>query len=360
MCPTDIGPPDYKTMLPEVVKNNYGKWKYHELLKPGVLKHVGESGDAVYTVRAGSPKLVSTDFIRDLCEVADKFCDGHLRFTSRYNPEFLTPKEENIEPIIEELTKLGLPVGGTGSGPGSCLSNVIHTQGWIHCHGAATDASGVVKALMDELNDYFIGKKMLPAKMRVSLACCINMCGAIHASDLGIVGMHTRVPAVDHEKLHVLCEIPTTAKSCPTSAIRRHPDSAIKSVVINEEKCMYCGNCFTVCPALPIANAEGDGIAILVGGKVSNARKPPMLSRVIVPYLPNNPPRWPEVVDVVKNIIEVYCDNARLGERMGEWIGRVGWDRFFTLCDLPFPIQLVDDFEHARESLRTTTQFKWS
>ncbi len=42
---TDIGPPDYKLMLPEAVRNNYGKWKYHEILKPGVMKHVGETGD---------------------------------------------------------------------------------------------------------------------------------------------------------------------------------------------------------------------------------------------------------------------------------------------------------------------------
>ena len=27
-----------------------------------------------------------------------------------------------------------------------------------------------------------------------------------------------------------------------------------------------------------------------------------MFSRLIVPYLPNNPPRWPEVVDIIKKI----------------------------------------------------------
>jgi hypothetical protein len=29
-------------------------------------------------VRAGSPRLVSVDFIRDLCNIADQYCDGHL------------------------------------------------------------------------------------------------------------------------------------------------------------------------------------------------------------------------------------------------------------------------------------------
>jgi dissimilatory sulfite reductase beta subunit len=207
---TDIGPPDFRGMLPDAITNNYGKWKYHETLRPGVLKHTSETGGAIFTVRAGSPRLVSIDFIRDLCDVADKFCDGHLRFTSRFNVEFLTDKEGNVQGIIEEMDKLGLPVGGTGP----CVSNIVHTQGWIHCHSAATDASGLVKAVMDEMYEYFTSMK-LPAFVRIAVACCINMCGAVHCSDLAIVGIHTKPPKVDHEKVLAQCEIPTTINPAP-------------------------------------------------------------------------------------------------------------------------------------------------
>ena len=303
---TDIGPPDFRTMLPEVIKKNYGQWKYHEIVRAGVLKHVAENGDELYTVRAGSPSLVSIDFIRDLCDVADKYCDGHLRFTSRNNVEFLTPDKTKVEPLIQKLRKLGMPVGGTGD----CISNIVHTQGWIHCHSAATDASGIVKAIMDGLYDHFTEMK-LPNHLRISLACCINMCGAIHCSDLAVVGVHTKPPRPDHDKVLAQCEIPTTIQSCPTGAVRRHPDPNVKSVVVKEDLCMYCANCFTVCPAMPLADAETDGVAIYAGGKVSNARKPPMFSRMVVPFLPNHPPRWPEVVDVLKKIVEVYAASAK-------------------------------------------------
>ena len=37
---TDIGPRDYKEFLPPVIKRNFGKWLYHEILEPGVLVHV--------------------------------------------------------------------------------------------------------------------------------------------------------------------------------------------------------------------------------------------------------------------------------------------------------------------------------
>jgi sulfite reductase beta subunit len=42
---TDIGPPHYEKYLPPIIKENYGKWKYHEIVKSGVLLHVSDSPD---------------------------------------------------------------------------------------------------------------------------------------------------------------------------------------------------------------------------------------------------------------------------------------------------------------------------
>src|SRR5271157_2707897 len=243
MAKTDIGPPDYHMMLPETIKNNYGQWKYHEILKPGLMKHVSEKGDELFTVRVGSPRLVSIDFIRDLCDIADKYCDGHLRFTSRSNVEFMTPKKENVEPLIKDVQKLGLPVGGIGN----VISNVVHTQGWIHCHSSATDASGLVKSVMDALFDHFTEQK-LPAKLRIAVACCLNMCGAVHCSDIAILGIHRKPPKIQHNVLPKVCEVPTLIASCPTGAIRPKSVDGKQSVEVVEEQCMYCGNCYTVCP----------------------------------------------------------------------------------------------------------------
>jgi len=135
---TDIGPPHYEKFLPPVIKKNYGKWKYHEILKPGVLMHVGESGDKLYSVRAATPRLMSIHSIRLFADIADEFCDGYLRFTSRNNVEFLLTDESKIDAVIERCTKEGYSVGGTGNS----ITNIVHTQGWVHCHSAATDASG--------------------------------------------------------------------------------------------------------------------------------------------------------------------------------------------------------------------------
>ena len=351
---TDIGPPKFDKFLPPIIKENYGKWKYHEILEPGVLVHVSESGAKVYSVRGGSPRLVTTDFVKELCDVADKFCDGYLRFTSRNNVEFLLTDQSKIAGVKDACKKLGVPIGATGHS----LSNIVHTQGWVHCHTPAIDASGIVKAVMDDLYEYF-GSHKLPAQVRIALACCLNMCGAVHCSDIAILGIHRTPPKVNHERLRHLCEIPTTIAACPTGAIRPNPDKALKSVIINEERCMYCGNCYTMCPALPVFDAKRGGVALLVGGKVSNSKTPPMFSKLAVPYLPNNPPRWPEVVQSIRKILTKYAEGANKWERVGEWVERIGWEKFFEVCDIPFTFQHIDDYRWAYDTYRTSMHFKF-
>jgi sulfite reductase beta subunit len=350
---TDIGPPNYENFLHPVIKKNYGQWKFHESLGPGLLCHTAESGDKIFSVRAGSPRLLSIQTIRFFADLADKYCGGYLRFTSRNNVEFLTDNQENIAPLKEELLKAGFPVGGTNN----AISNIVHTQGWVHCHSAATDASGIVKCVMDALCDRFT-QQNLPGKLRIALACCLNMCGAVHCSDIAILGVHRMPPKVKQDLVPKVCEIPTLISSCPTGAIR--PGSGDGKVVdVIEEQCMFCGNCYTVCPAMPLNDPVNDGVSIWVGGKVSNARSAPKFSKLAIPYIPNNPPRWPEVVDAVVNIVDVYAKHARKFERMGEFIDRIGWPKFFKLTGIEFTRYHLDDFKFAGTTYARSTHLRY-
>jgi len=362
---SDIGPRKYDEFYPAVIAANKGKWLYHEYLKPGVLVHVSETGDKVFTVRCGGARLMSVTHIREICEIADKHCDGHLRFTTRNNIEFMVDEESKVQPLLDDLESrkfaggsFKFPVGGTGAG----VSNIVHTQGWIHCHTPATDASGPVKAVMDELFADFQDHRM-PAHVRVSLACCLNMCGAVHCSDIAILGYHRKPPLLDHEYLDKMCEIPLAIAACPTAAIRpakvEFKGEKVKSVAVKEERCMFCGNCYTMCPSMPLADTEGDGIVIMAGGKVSNRITPPAFSKVVVAFIPNEAPRWPQTAATIKNMIEVYAKDARKYERLGEWAERIGWERFFEKCELPFTHHLIDDFrDPAYYTWRQTTQYK--
>jgi sulfite reductase beta subunit len=364
---TDIGPRHYEEFFPPVIKKNFGKWLYHEILEPGVLVHVAESGDEVYTVRVGGCRLMTVSHLREICEIADKHCDGYLRFTTRNNVEFMVDSKDKVEPLKKDLLSrkqpggcFKFPVGGTGAG----VTNIVHTQGWIHCHTPATDASGPVKATMDVLFDEFTNMR-LPAQVRVSLACCLNMCGAVHCSDIAILGYHRKPPMLDHEYLDKMCEIPLAIAACPTAAIKpskvEFKGEKLNSVAVNNERCMFCGNCYTMCPAMPLADAEGDCVVLMVGGKVSNRISAPKFSKVAVPFLPNNPPRWPETTAAIKKIIDVYAADAKKYERVGEWAERIGWEKFFEKCGLEFTHHLIDDFrDPAYFTWRQTTNFKFT
>jgi sulfite reductase beta subunit len=99
-------------------------------------------------------------------------------------------------------------------------------------------------------------------------------------------------------------------------------------------------------------------VSIWVGGKVSQARTEPKFSKLAIPYLPNNPPRWPETVAAVKNIVEVYAKGARKFERLGEWIDRIGWPKFFELTEIEFTKYHIDDFTHAGETYQRSVHFR--
>jgi sulfite reductase beta subunit len=363
---TDIGPKKYDEFYPPVIAKNKGKWLYHEILEPGVLVHVAESGDKVFTVRVGGARLMSITHIREMCDIADKHCGGHFRFTTRNNIEFMADTEEGAKALKQDLESrkfaggsFKFPVGGTGAG----VTNIIHTQGWVHCHTPATDASGPVKATMDELFSDFQNMR-LPAQLRVSLACCLNMCGAVHCSDIAILGYHRKPPLLDHEYLDKMCEIPLAIAACPTAAIKPAKvdvgGEQVKSVAVNEERCMFCGNCYTMCPSMPLADTEGDGIVIMAGGKVSNRISAPKFSKVVVAFIPNEPPRWESTTKCIKGIVEAYAANARKYERLGDWAERIGWERFFEKCELEFTHHLIDDFrDPAYYTWRQTSNFKF-
>jgi sulfite reductase beta subunit len=86
----------------------------------------------------------------------------------------------------------------------------------------------------------------------------------------------------------------------------------------------------------------------------------PKFSKVVVAFQPNNTPRWPEMTTVIKKIIEVYAGDANKYERLGEWAERIGWERFFDKCELPFTHHLIDDFrDPAYYTWRQSSQFKF-
>jgi dissimilatory sulfite reductase beta subunit len=350
--PIESGVPDPFPMMHPVMKKNYGNWKYHENPRPGVIVHYAHGGDAIWTVRAGTQRQLDVYSIHTLCDIADEQGDGFVRFTTRSNIEYMVEDQAKVEPLIKALTDAGFPVGGTGSS----VSQVAHTQGWLHCDIPGTDASGVVKAVMDELYEEFTQENM-PNKVKLGTQCCQINCGGHNDIDLNV--QHTRPPVINHDLVSKVCERPTVVARCPVAAIRPVMVNGKPSLEVDEKKCMCCGACFPPCPPMQINHPVHTKIAIWVGGKNSSARSKPDFHKLAVSNLPNNPPRWPECADALKKILFAYKNGARPYERVGEWIDRIGWGRFFEETGLPFTKLHIADWRNARASLNHSAQIRF-
>ncbi len=348
LAPRDQGAPDYTKYLHPMMEKNYGKWDYHERIRPGVLRHVAENGDALYTVRAASARTLSPQMVRRICDVADRYCKGFIRFTIRANIEFMTDNEDDLESLIDAVqNELGLPIGGTGPS----VSNIAHTQGWLHCNLPGTDASGAVKALMDDLIEEFKNEEF-PNRVHMSTSCCQINCGS-HA-DISVIVQHHHPPRINHNNMQI-CELPKVVAICPSAAIRPAVMNGNPSVEVVDEKCMYCGACHGQCPSMEIRDANTDTLSIWVGGKSSSTRGGPSQMKLAVWGLPNNPPRWPEVSTAVRTILQAYKEGGKPWERVGEWIERIGWQRFFEKTGFPFTKYHIEDGPDALSTFNRST-----
>ena len=350
--PDECGVPDPFPFMHPVLKANFGQWSYHDRPRPGVLRHVAKSGDQVWTVRAGTARQMDLYTIRNLCDIADEFAEGHVRFTMRSNIEFMVSSEDKVNPLIEKLGAEGFPVGGTGPS----VTMISHTQGWLHCDIPGTDASGVVKALMDELHEEFI-KEEMPNRVHITTSCCQINCGG--QGDIAINIQHTKPPKINHELVGNACERPTVVARCPVAAIRPAIVNGKPSLEVDEKKCICCGACFPPCPPMQINDPEFSKLAIWVGGKHSNARSKPMFHKLVAAGLPNNPPRWPEVAETVKNILAVYKEDGKDWERMGDWVERIGWPAFFQKTGLPFTKYHIDNWRGGRANLNASAHIRF-
>ncbi|WXG53955.1 MAG: dissimilatory-type sulfite reductase subunit beta [Candidatus Sedimenticola sp. (ex Thyasira tokunagai)] len=350
--PDECGVPEMDAYLHPVMKKNYGAWSWHDRPRPGVLHHVAKSGDEIWTVRAGTQRQMDVYTIRKLMDIADEFAEGFVRFTIRSNIEFMVSSEAQVNPLIEKLNAEGFPVGGTGNS----VSMISHTQGWLHCDIPGTDASGAVKALMDELIDEYI-KEEMPNRVRLTTSCCQINCGG--QGDIAINIQHIKPPKIDHDQVANVCERPTVVARCPVAAIRPAMVNGKASLEVDEKKCICCGACFPPCPPMQINDSEHSNFAIWVGGKNSNARSKPTFHKLVASGVPNNPPRWPEVSAVVKQILGAYKEDAKDWERIGEWAERIGWPRFFEKTGLPFTKYHIDNWRGGRTNLNASTHIRF-
>ena len=102
-------------------------------------------------------------------------------------------------------------------------------------------------------------------------------------------------------------------------------------------------------------------MALLVGGKVSNAKHAAHVLHVWrCPTSPTIRPAGRKPSQTIRKILIKYAEGANKWERVGEWVERIGWEKFFEICEIPFTYQHIDDYKfQAYDTYRTSMHFKF-
>ncbi|MFN7105403.1 MAG: dissimilatory-type sulfite reductase subunit beta [Pyrobaculum sp.] len=357
-----VFPVDLEKFLPEKVLKNYGKWVDRKFHGYGIIEHISETGDRIFTVKIAMPPnaRLSADTLEQFADIADKLGIGAMRVTMAGNLEILTDSLDKALKIKEEAEKMGFPAGGWKNS----LWGINSCTAYLTCTTAVVDSPSISKAIGDALAPYF-SEGGLPAKLRMFVSGCPALCAGGTAIDIAIVGQWGAPPKI-REDVIGMCLPPPKALAkvkeaqiflvqvCPTGALTLRREGDKVRLVLLGEKCINCARCKENCDAFDY-DPEDVGVAILVGGKLSNTGGGARLARVLVPWLPANPPRYEEIVAVVRHVVEVWRQYANPGERLADFVDRVGWSKFIELVGLK---DVVTYYQEVPDFARTFLHFR--
>ena len=334
-------PVPYTKYLPEEILRNFGHWVDRKFHGAGIIEHISDTGDHVFTIKTAAPSNIrfSTKTLRKFTEIADTVGTHALRFTRSGSVEFFATSFEQAQDIKKALEAVGYHVGGWGN----TLWSIQSCTAYLTCTTAVVDSPSVVHVLYNELTPYFTGEIPLPAKLRINVGGCPTMCGGL-VSDILLTGHYGAAPDFDQSRVRLCLPMraavlgkvtPEVQMVCPVNAIKSYPnpDGSV-GIEIIQKKCIGCGRCKDVCDHVTWDPAK-IGLSVLIGGKGSNTGIGPTLARVLVPWIPANPPDYPEAVAVVRKIIDVWRKEGEPGERLGDWVNRVGMKAVFDLLKVP-------------------------
>lgn len=244
----------------------------------------------------------SAEDLKTVAEIAEKFGNGKVAFTSRLAAEVVGIPYEKIEDARAYAAEHNLYFGGTGAK----IRPVTACKGTTCVYGNY-DTQALAKEIYDK---YYIGWKdvKLPHKFKIGVGGCPNSCMKPSLNDFGIEGH--KVPEFDAEVCRG-CKKCQVEVNCPSKAAK-----VVDGKLVIDEKCKTCGVCTGKCPFEAVAHHDHVMYQIYVGGTWGKeTRMGTPLSRLV---------EEEEIFPLLEKTMLWFKENALPKERLGKAIDRIG------------------------------------
>ena len=297
-----------------------------------------------HTVRVNQPAgwFYTSQALRGICDLWERRGSGLTNLHgSTGDLVLLGTRTEELEPIFSELTAMGFDLGGSGSDirtPSCCV-------GPARCEWACYDTLGFTYDITMHYQDE-IHRPPFPYKFKFKAAGCANDCvAAIARADLSIIGTWRGPIQVDQAAVR---EYAKSGANIQADVVELCPSKCVswdgKELQIANQWCVKCMHCINVLTKALRPGPER-GACILIGAKAPIIQGA-MLSSVLVPFMKMEPPHQ-ELKDLVAKLLDVWGEEGKSRERIGEFIQRVGMGNFLEAVGLePLPEMVA----HPREN----------
>jgi len=246
--------------------------------------------------------VLKANQLKNISEVAEKFGNGDISFTSRMTVELPGIKFDDIRNVQEYLARDNMVTGGTGAKvrPVVACKGTVCVFGNIDTQGLATE---IHKRFFEGYSNV-----SLPHKFKIAAGGCPNNCVKPDLNDLGIVGQ--KIPNFN-KSLCKGCAKCAVISVCPMKAC------SVKDGLLNMDKniCNNCGLCVGKCVFKAIPDGE-TGYKVYIGGRWGkHIRMGSPLNKIFTRE---------EVMNVIEKAILLFKQQGLPGERFSTTIERIG------------------------------------
>jgi len=297
-----------------------------------------------HTMRINQPAgwFYTSKALRSICDIWEKRGSGLTNMHgSTGDIILLGMTTDQLEPTFAELAKIDFDIGGSGSDlrtPSCCC-------GMARCEWACYDTMALTYDLTMHYQDE-LHRPAFPYKFKFKMSGCPNDCVAsIARADMSIIGTWRDDIQIDQEAVREYAKrgmdiTSDVVNNCPSKCM----DWDGKELHIENSFCVRCMHCINVMPKA-LRPGKDRGATILIGAKAPIIEGA-MLSSVLFPFIKIEPP-YSQIKNTVDKIWDLWCEEGKNRERIGEFIQRVGLGNFLEAIDVePVPEMVA----HPREN----------